>query len=137
MGKLTGEAATRYLREHSDAVLVVDGAAMSRSNLRRNLEYYGFTVVEAADAAQALERFGDRRVRVGLVLLDVTTTGGAARTLVRGLLKADPGTRIILCTDQAPSEMRRTEATSGIVGMLRKPVRTDRLLTAVSRALGV
>ena len=137
MGKQTGEAAIRYLREHSDTILVVDGSAMSRSNLRRNLEYYGFSVVDAADSAQALQHFGDRKIRLGLVVLDVTTTGGTARTLVPQLLQLDPHIRILLCTDQAPSEMRMTDRKTGIVGMLRKPLRTDRLLSAVSKALGV
>jgi len=137
MGKLEGADAVRYLREHSDTILVVDSAPISRSNLRRNLEYYGFTVAEAADAAQALASFGDRKMRIGLVLLDVTTIGGEAKALVAQTLKADPSTRILLCTDKAPSAVRMTEQKSGIVGMLRKPVSTERLLRAVSKALGI
>jgi DNA-binding NtrC family response regulator len=137
MSKQTGDAAVRYLREHSDAILIVDGAAISRSNLRRNLEYYGFKVVDAADEAQALEHLSDRKARIGLMVLDVMTTGGAARTLVPQLLEKHPHLPILLCTDKAPSEIRMTDRTAGIVGMLRKPVRTDKLLVAVSKALGV
>ncbi|MEW6754209.1 MAG: response regulator [Candidatus Latescibacterota bacterium] len=135
MARIAGEEAIRYLREHSDAILVVDGSPISRRNLRRNLEYYGFKVAEAADAAQALERYGERPP-IGLVLLDVTTIGAEARTLVARLMDADPHVRILLCTSQAPSEIRPTGRPTGIVGLLRKPVRTDRLLNAVSKALG-
>ena len=137
MSHVTGDEAVRYLRAHADAILVVDGSPVSRTNLRRNLEYYGFSVLEAASADEVLPHLRQRRPRVGLTLLDVPSLGTEVRPLLAQILRADPQHRVLLCVDQAPSAVRMTEARSGVIGMLRKPVRTERLLRAVSQALGL
>ena len=117
-------------RGFSNTILVVDEKLMARKTVCRNLEYYKYKVLEAADGIEALKLFRDHQSEIGLVLLDPQMAKIASEDVLAQLRAADPEVRIAVITEDATGLDQE-----GLVGVIRKPVRTDRLLAVVRKAL--
>jgi len=119
------------------AILVIDDQAIARSTVRRQLEYYGFTVLEGASAIEGLKIFYQERGRIGLVLLDLVLPDLSGEEALRRLRKLDPQVQIALCSEEMATQTKAREEYQGVAGVIRKPVRTDRLLAVVRKAFGL
>lgn len=116
--------------------LLVDDSATSRLALAtalRNATQGRAEVREAADAKGAEAAFAEAKPDV--VLLDMVldeTQGGGGLELLRTLLAAHPGARVILVTSLPPGHPDIVKALAqGAFAHLTKPIRTD----AVRRVL--
>lgn len=116
-------------------ILVVEDQLIARQTLRRTLEYYQHGVLEAADGRQALQVFHRHRRRIGMVLLDLTLPDVPAVKVLAALRTLEPRVRVAVCTEESVSEAKGSEELAGVVGVLRKPIRADRLLAVVRRGL--
>ena len=118
------------------SILVIDDQPMARSTLRRQLEYYGFTVLEGSTAIEGLRLYHQERTRIGLVLLDLDLPDLSGEETFARLRKLDPQAKVALCSEEMATEVKGQEAFQGAMGVIKKPVRTDRLLAVVRKALG-
>ena len=115
-------------------ILLVDAQPISLSTLKNQLEYYQYNVLTASDARSCITLFQERQREIDLVVLDLNLKDAPGTKVLQILRKLTPTLKIIVLTDQGTSEGR--PEFEEISGVLRKPVRTDRLLAVVAKALG-
>ena len=115
--------------------LVVDDEASLRRIARRSLEDMGFTVVEAADGIEALERFREHVDMVRIVILDMTMPRMGGAEVLTEIRRTHPTLPVIV----ASGYDRATEITAhgNHVGtsFLQKPFGTEAFREAVATAL--
>jgi CheY-like chemotaxis protein len=116
-------------------VLVVEDDPLLRRVLVRLLRGWGYGIVEAADGAEALERFREARGWLGLVVLDIMLPVIDGVQVARHVREAAPSLPILACsaafTDQVQDDLRA----AGVVDFLPKPYSADLLQRAVARSL--
>ena len=115
-------------------ILLIDAQPMSRKTLKSQLEYYQYAVIEAESALQCVQIFQQHRRAIDLVVLDLGLEGAPSTKVVEILRRLSPDLKIIAVTDQSLADGR--DELEGTVGLLYKPVRSDRLVALVGRALG-
>jgi len=97
-------------------VLVVDDEAALRSLLRRALEREGFEVAEAADAAEALDRF--RTFGPWVSVLDIGLPDRDGISLLADLRELEPAAVVIVVTGRGDEEIALR---AGAASFLHKP----------------
>jgi len=80
------------------AVLMIEDEESLRAAVCKMLRKSGFTVIEAADGASALEIFRARGSGIGVVLLDLTLPGLSGREILSELRRLRPEVKIIVTT---------------------------------------
>ena len=116
------------------AVLVIDDSAIARKTLSRNLEYYGFEVIEADAGIAGLKLFLERQREIAIVILDMVLEDVQGDVVLAKLQQLDPEVKVVVCTESASTEFKQTG--QKVAGVLRKPIATDRLLKVIHLALG-
>jgi DNA-binding response OmpR family regulator len=116
------------------SVLIVEDEFLIAELIQSILETEGFDVVGvAARAASALAIAED--VRPCLALVDIRLAGGDDGVDLVRRMQANAGTPVVFLTGSGdPATRARAEAVSPR-GFLRKPFRSDELITAVRTAL--
>ncbi len=115
-------------------LLLIDPNRMSRATNKRQLEYYGYAVREAESGRQAVLTVQQQPRAIDLILLDTSIADAPSANVLQVLQKLRPEAPVILITDQTVTDGRSMP--SGVVAALKKPMRTDRLLAVVGKALG-
>ncbi|MFT5090359.1 MAG: DNA-binding NtrC family response regulator [Candidatus Latescibacterota bacterium] len=115
-------------------LLLIDPQTMSRATLKRQLEYYGYAVREADSGRAGLQLFQEHSREIDLTILDMGISDAPGAKVLEVLNKLNPNIKTLLITDQSATEGR--EVPPGVVGVIKKPVRTDRLLALVGKGLG-
>jgi response regulator NasT len=124
-------------------VLVVDDELSARQSLRELLETLGHTVVDTvADAAAAEARA--KALHPNAILMDMHLPGANGIEAAQAILRALPGTAIVLISGDDTIQLTDAEAeASGAIAFLPKPVSarvldsTIRLAVARAGALSV
>lgn len=86
----------RHVPTGKEVVLVVDGDETVRNTVRVALERFGYTVLDAQDATQALQFAGMLSTPPDLLLMDVTMPDEAGRELMTQLRRGDRKPRVLL-----------------------------------------
>jgi signal transduction histidine kinase/CheY-like chemotaxis protein/HPt (histidine-containing phosphotransfer) domain-containing protein len=125
------------LREGS-VLLLVEDHAVNREILGRQLEAIGFVTDTAADAAEALEVFGN--TRYGLVFTDIQLPGADGYELARGLRALESGAGrsrapIVALTASALRGERERCAAAGMDDLVVKPATMATLARTLRRWL--
>ena len=114
-------------------ILIVDGDAALRRELRQNCEQYGYVVSEAVSAAAGVREFEERKPN--LVLLEVSLPDGSGFDVCRSIRRIDPKAPIVLISS-------RGEEIDVVVGLeigaddyMVKPLRMRELLARVAAHL--
>jgi CheY-like chemotaxis protein len=116
-------------------VLIADDESSMRLLVHATIESDDYTVVEAADGAEAWAMI--QQHKPSLVLLDVQMPGRSGLELLR-LVKEDPSlvaTRVILLTSRAQEKDVEAGLIAGADFYLTKPFSPLDLLTRVEEAL--
>jgi CheY-like chemotaxis protein len=122
-------------RGGSETILVAEDDPALRQVLRRLLERFGYTVIQAEDGLEAVSRFEAGREGIDLLLLDVIMPGRNGRQaldLIRGL---SPEVPAIFLSGHAANLNDQREISLGRERLLRKPVEPEELLRAVRETL--
>jgi len=115
-------------------IVVVDDEPQVRDSVTRLLELEGYSVVQAADAAEALRIFERSGPSVGLLVTDLSLPDLNGWELCRRVRGLHPQMRILVLSGSFdPSQM---PAELGDVGFLSKPFDADVLARRVSSLLG-
>lgn len=115
-------------------ILVVDDAAFMRMMIKDILTKNGFDVVgEAADGAQAIEKF--QELRPDLVTLDITMPEVDGIEALKKIRSLDSSARVIMCSAMGQQGMVIDAIQAGARDFIVKPFQADRVLEAIRKAL--
>ena len=116
-------------------VLIVDDAAFMRMMIKDILTKNGYEVVgEAENGQKALEKYQD--LNPDLTTMDITMPEMDGITAVREIKKIDPNAKIIMCSAMGQQAMVIEAIQCGARDFIVKPFQPDRVLEAVSKAVG-
>ena len=108
-------------------VLLVDDDPKTRDVLKRRLQYEGYRVVEAGDAATALARY--REAPSDFVVADLRLPGTSGEQLIETLKREHAAARIVAISG-APERLEALNAGSPIRTLV-KPFTSEQLLQAL------
>jgi two-component system, chemotaxis family, chemotaxis protein CheY len=106
-------------------ILVVDDSGLARRLTRRSLEELGYEVEDAADGAQALERYALNQHDA--VVLDLLMHGMYGVDVLVKLKELNPKVPVIVATADIQRATRDQVKESGAAAMVNKPVTKDEL----------
>jgi len=121
-------------------VLLVDDDAVLLDYLATVLKHAGYDTLEAASAAEALQRIAEHEAgqghgaEIALALLDINMPGMSGLDLARRL-RDHTQVPFMILSSVDDAESARQAASHGAVGFLVKPVDAARLLPAFESAL--
>ena len=116
-------------------IMVVDDAAFMRMMLKDILSKGGYEVVgEAENGLKAVERY--KELTPDLVLMDITMPELDGIGAVKQIKGIDPGAKIIMCSAMGQQAMVLESIQAGAKDFIVKPFQADRILEAVSKAVG-
>ena len=115
------------------SVLFIEDEESLRSVVAKGLRRRNFQVVEAADGMAAIEKL-TYDPDIGVVLLDVTLPGISGGELLDELRRIRPGLRVILSTAYNRETAMREFEGREVWGFIRKPYRTEELVTLLLQA---
>ena len=129
------EAASILVVPRAEAMrcLVVDDEPRLRQVLVRLMEGDGFTCLEAANGADALDVL--RRMPVALVLTDLRMPQMDGKQLLREVRARYPDTAVVLLTAVAEVEVAVSCLAIGAMDYLTKPFQLDEVRARVSQAI--
>jgi len=117
-------------------ILTVDDSPSIRQMVAATLRFGGYTVVEAVDGVDALDR-ARKHDDVALVLTDQNMPNMDGLTLTRNL-RADPQyarTPILMLTTESSAEMTASGKAAGLTGWMVKPFDPKTLLAVIAKVL--
>lgn len=119
----------------SGSILIVDDDEPVRETLADLLESDGFTVLQAADAAQALMMLRENAATIGVMITDLSMPGADGIALIQQARKITADLPAILLTGYAEQAASVSMAAGGF-HILRKPVQADDLTQQIIALLG-
>jgi two-component system NarL family response regulator len=116
------------------SVVIVDDAELFREALRAAFAQEGFDVVAVAgDAMKGIDHA--REYQPDLVMLDLLMPGMSGLEVVGTIIKASPGTRVVLLTSSESAEDLLAAVKAGAAGYLTKDTPLPRLVSAMNDVL--
>lgn len=114
-------------------ILIVDDSSLARRTARRFLEQWGHAVEEAADGAQALERYFLNRHHI--VLLDMVMSGMYGLDVLAKLREINPDVRVIIATADIQKSTREQARAAGASAFVNKPLEKEQLAKVIGQVL--
>ncbi|MCM2334887.1 MAG: ATP-binding protein, partial [Anaeromyxobacteraceae bacterium] len=119
----------------SETILVAEDEEAVRRVVTTTLRRAGYAVLEAADGAEAVARFRERRAAIDLCILDVIMPGLNGREALEAIRLLRPGARVLLVSGFTGSVLEDRGLEMESVGLLQKPLSPPELLRQVRQAL--
>ena len=115
-------------------ILIVDDAAFMRMRCSKLLGEKGYEVVEAANGAEALEKY--KESKPDAVLLDITMPKMDGIITLQEIIKIDPHARVAMVTAMGQRTMVMSALKAGARDFVVKPFDGPRVLDTVQKLLG-
>ena len=117
-------------------ILTVDDSEAVRDLVRFTLEAEGYSVVEAENGQEALDRL--RADRPALVITDLNMPVMNGIDFIRSARgeAAGSGIPIVMLTTETAPEMKAQGKEAGATGWINKPFDTDKLIAVTRKLLG-
>lgn len=125
-GELTGGEETILLAEDDQAI---------RRLTKSVLERFGYTVLEAVDGEDAVEKFKDNRGKIDLLLFDLIMPRLNGKDALDAIRCLEPSIRCLFASGYAPDLLRQKVALDNSTPLLYKPMSIRDLLTKVRQVL--
>lgn len=123
------------LRGNHETLLLVDDDDAVRNSGEQILGTYGYAVIPASDAEQALQIYRDRKDGIDLVILDLIMPGMAGTQCLEKILEMNPRAKVVIASGYAVNEEIERAATSGASAFIKKPYDVARMLEVVRETL--
>ncbi len=114
-------------------VMITDDSLFMRNKLARLLAKHNYETIQAGDGVEAVRLY--RETKPDVVLMDITMPRKNGLEALADILKFDPRARVIMLTALDQKSVAATAILTGAKDFLAKPVRPDRLLQALEKAL--
>ncbi len=114
-------------------ILVVDDAAFMRMRCSKLLVDEGYEVVEAADGAEALDKYKEHKPDG--VLLDITMPRMDGIITLQEIIKVDPSARVAMLTAMGQQSMVISALKAGARDFVVKPFDGARVTAAVRKLI--
>jgi len=114
-------------------VLIVDGDAGFRREVRSNCEQYGYQVSEADSAADGVREFEEKSP--SLVLLESVLPDGSGLDVCRAIRRSDPRVPIVIVSDRSDEIDIVVGLEIGADDYVVKPIRIRELLARIAAHL--
>jgi two-component system cell cycle sensor histidine kinase/response regulator CckA len=115
-------------------VLVVEDEDALRQPVVAMLRMTGFTVLEAADGAAAIDLLRANGGKIDVILLDMTIPGASSHEVVAEAAQARPNIRVILTSAYSQEMLKPPMSASQIHGFIRKPYQFGDLVHTIRKA---
>jgi two-component system response regulator len=120
----------------SETILLVEDEAAIRVAARRILDRFGYHVVEAPGAEEALALAVKHREPIHLLLTDIVMPRMSGRELAQVFTRLHPEARVVFMSGYTDDEVLRRDVSQGRTWYLQKPFSPDALARKVREALG-
>ncbi len=120
----------------NETVLLVDDQDMIWDVIIDLLQDLGYTVILAADGAEAVEIYSENQKEIDLVLLDMVMPEMDGRTAFFRLQELDPEVKVLLHSAYVSEDDIRDVLAAGAVGFLQKPYRIAELARKIRGIFG-
>ncbi len=117
----------------SRTILVVDDAAFMRMMIRDILAKEGYTIHEAVNGRDAVEKYDE--VRPDLVTMDITMPEMNGLDALRSIRDMDPRARVLMVSAMGQQKMIVEALESGAMDFLVKPFQPTKVLETVKKCL--
>jgi two-component system, chemotaxis family, chemotaxis protein CheY len=117
----------------SEKILVVDDSGLARRTVRQLLEEMGYTVEEATDGAQAIERYFLNRH--DLVILDMVMEGMYGLEVLMKFKQLNPDIKVVVVTADIQSSTKAEVRAAGASALINKPIVREELNRVVNSVL--
>lgn len=128
-------SAVRGIYEGKGTVLLVDDDESVRAVGRKMLERIGFSVVTAADGAEAIARFRERADDIICAIVDLTMPHVDGAETFRELRRMRPGVRVILSSGYNEQDVTQRFVGKGLAGFIQKPYQLSTLVAVLKEVL--
>ena len=116
-------------------ILVVDDAAFMRKLVTDALTKGGHEIIgEAGNGIEAISRYQELRPEV--TTLDITMPEKDGLDALREIIAIDPGAKVVMCSALGQESKVLESIKLGAKDFIVKPFKPERVLGAVSKALG-
>jgi two-component system chemotaxis response regulator CheY len=117
-------------------ILTVDDSASIRMAIRIALSNAGYSVTEASDGLDGLNKM--KSGRFDLIVTDLNMPNMDGLSMIRGLrqLPAYMGTPVIFLTTESDGELKQQAKAAGATGWLTKPFEPENLIKITRKVLG-
>lgn len=117
------------------SLLLVEDEDVLRMLVAQFLRAEGFSVCEAADGAEGVEKFAENGP-FDLLLVDLNLPFLSGIEVCRRVRKQSPGQKILICSAAIVPEHEEALRAVGVVHLLTKPYHPDVLLAHIRQELG-
>jgi two-component system cell cycle sensor histidine kinase/response regulator CckA len=121
---------------HQETILVVEDEEGVRRGVQRILKHAGYTVLVAADPAQAIALLEDYPGPLDMLLTDVVMPMMTGVQLAERVLTMRPGIKVLYMSGHAREGLDTHQASEGGVEFLQKPFTRQAMLSKVAGVLG-
>jgi DNA-binding NtrC family response regulator len=115
-------------------ILVIDDEALIRWSISENLESHGHTLMQADDAASAVEALRDSAALPDVVVLDYRLPDSRDLTLLKTVRRLAPHAAIVMMTAFGTPEMVKEALELGAHRVISKPFDLAQLAALVDEA---
>lgn len=112
-------------------VLLVDDAAFMRMRCAKLLTENGYSVDEAENGQEAIEKY--QAIKPDLVLMDITMPVMDGLTAVAEIRKIDPSAKIVMCSALGQQNTVMSAIKAGAKDFIVKPYQPDKILNTIKR----
>jgi two-component system chemotaxis response regulator CheY len=116
-------------------ILAADDSESIRQMVVFSLKREGFSVVEAADGAEALEKARENPFHLVITDLDMPRMNGIQLVQELRKLAGYGKTPILLLTTESDAGLKKEARSAGASGWIIKPFRPDQLVATVQKLL--
>jgi len=115
-------------------VLLVDDAAFMRMRCAKLLTENGYSVDEAEDGQEAVDKY--IALKPDLVLMDITMPVMDGLTAVAEIKKIDSNAKIVMCSALGQQNTVMSAIKAGAKDFIVKPYQPEKILTTIKRFIG-
>ncbi len=119
----------------TETILVADDDENIRRLTRELLEAHGYSVIEANDGLDAIDRFLQNRGRVQLLLFDVIMPRLSGAEAFAEISRLSPGMKVLFISGYAADTLERKQLLGEELPLIGKPMRPRELLSKIREIL--
>ncbi len=119
----------------TETILVAEDDDVTRELSRLVLEKFGYTVIEAVDGEDAVEKFGRHQKRIDLVLMDVIMPKVNGKAAYDAMRKINPKVKVLFISGYTADIIHKKGIFESNINFISKPVTPEALARKIREVL--